>query len=117
MLCQSKQIKGLFLYSLLAFITLSSTLSLKIHRQTCGYVFPDESQPHEATWLQWPHQHQYGEEYSEPLQQVWVDMTKALIQSETVRIIAYDEDAEAAIKELLESNSSEEEIQLIEEKV
>lgn len=44
-------------------------------------------------------------------------MTKALIQSETVRIIAYDEDAEAAIKELLEANSSEEEIQLIEEKV
>jgi hypothetical protein len=34
-------------------------------------------------------------------------MAKALIQSETVRIIAYNEDAKETIRELLEAESSE----------
>lgn len=41
-------------------------------------------------------------------------MTKALVQSEKVRIIAYDENAEAAIRSLLEAQSSEEELSLLE---
>ena len=27
------------------------------------YTFPEESSPHEGTWLQWPHQYEYGITY------------------------------------------------------
>jgi len=55
------------------------------------YTMPDESAPHEGTWLQWPHHHQYGIEYRRDLDPTWVAMTEALVASENVHIIAYDE--------------------------
>ncbi|MCH2234702.1 MAG: agmatine deiminase family protein [Crocinitomicaceae bacterium] len=27
------------------------------------YTFPEESESHEGTWLQWPHHYQYGVEF------------------------------------------------------
>jgi agmatine deiminase len=54
------------------------------------YTMPEESEPHEGTWLQWPHQHQYGETYRNRLDATWVAMTKELVDSERVHIIAYD---------------------------
>ncbi|MEM1121341.1 MAG: agmatine deiminase family protein [Bacteroidota bacterium] len=55
------------------------------------YTMPEESEPHEGTWLQWPHHHQYGREYRNSLDPTWVAMTKALVTGENVHIIAYDE--------------------------
>ena len=65
------------------------------------YSFPDESEPHEATWLQWPHQYQYGIEYRDSLDQTWIDMTRALVGWEKVSIIAYDEAEKSRITGLL----------------
>ena len=43
------------------------------------YSMPDESEPHEATWLQWPHEYQYGRTYRDRLDSTWVEMTRALV--------------------------------------
>lgn len=55
------------------------------------YVMPEESEPHEGTWLQWPHQYQYGLAYRNSLDATWVSMTKELVTSENVHIIAYNQ--------------------------
>lgn len=54
------------------------------------YTMPEESEPHEGTWLQWPHQYQYGTAYRNGLDQTWVSMTKELVSGEKVHIIAYN---------------------------
>ena len=55
------------------------------------YTMPEESEAHEGTWLQWPHQYQYGVTYRNRLDATWVKMTKELVSSEKVHLIAYDE--------------------------
>lgn len=54
------------------------------------YTMPEESVLHEGTWLQWPHQYQFGTEYRNRLDPTWVAMTKALATSEIVHVIAYN---------------------------
>lgn len=54
------------------------------------YTMPEESEVHEGTWLQWPHQYQYGLSYRNSLDPTWVAMTKALATSENVHVIAYN---------------------------
>ncbi len=54
------------------------------------YTMPDENKPHEGTWLQWPHHYQYGMAYRDRLDATWVAMTRALVQSEKVHIVAYN---------------------------
>lgn len=55
------------------------------------YIMPDEWQAHEGTWLQWPHQYEYGTTYRNRLDATWVAMTKELVASEKVHIIAYND--------------------------
>lgn len=55
-----------------------------------SYTMPDESEPHEGTWLQWPHQYEYGTTYRNALDATWVAMTAALVANEKVHIIAYN---------------------------
>ena len=55
------------------------------------YTMPEESEPHEGTWLQWPHQHQYGVTYRNRIDATWVKMTKELVSSEKVHLVVYDE--------------------------
>lgn len=69
------------------------------------YVMPEESEPHEGTWLQWPHQYQYGIAYRNSLDATWVAMTKALVSSEKVHIIAYNESEKNRIIKLLDDAS------------
>lgn len=66
------------------------------------YTMPDESELHEGTWLQWPHQYQYGIDYRNELDDTWIAMTKSLIESEKVHIIAYDANEKSRILFLLE---------------
>lgn len=68
------------------------------------YTMPDESLPHEGTWLQWPHQYQYGKAYRDGLDPTWVAMTKALVTSEKVHIIAYNKTEKNRITTLLKDN-------------
>ncbi|WP_196894480.1 agmatine deiminase family protein [Aureivirga marina] len=69
------------------------------------YTFPEESELHEGTWLQWPHQFQYGEEFRDFLDPAWIAMTKELVSSENVHIIAYNEIEKNRIIDLLNVNS------------
>ena len=65
------------------------------------YTMPEESSKHEGTWLQWPHEHQYGVTYRNNLDQTWIDMTKELVSSENVHIIVYDNAAQNRVISLL----------------
>jgi agmatine deiminase len=69
------------------------------------YTMPDEATPHEGTWLQWPHQYEYGVAYRNSLDATWVAMTKALVQSEKVHIIAYNVTEQTRITALLNAAS------------
>lgn len=69
------------------------------------YHFPEESLPHEGTWLQWPHHYQHGVTYRKRVEQTWIDMTKALQANEKVHIIAYDATEKKRIIDVLEQNA------------
>ncbi len=72
---------------------------------TIKYTMPEESLPHEGTWLQWPHHYQYGATYRDRLDQTWVDMTAALVTSERVHIVCYDATEQTRITTLLNTAS------------
>ncbi|MEN0004879.1 MAG: agmatine deiminase family protein [Bacteroidota bacterium] len=65
------------------------------------YTMPEESEPHEGTWLQWPHQYQYGVAYRNSLDATWIAMTRELVSSENVHIIAYNQAEQDRIISLL----------------
>lgn len=67
------------------------------------YVMPEETSKHEGTWLQWPHHYTYGTFYRNSLDNTWVEMTKALVSSENVHIVAYNTTEKARIIALLNS--------------
>jgi len=69
------------------------------------YVMPEESEPHEGTWLQWPHHFQYGFAYRNSLDATWVTMTKELVSSENVHIIAYNQVQKDRIIDLLNAEN------------
>jgi agmatine deiminase len=70
---------------------------------TVLYTMPEESALHEGTWLQWPHQYQYGINYRNRLDATCVAMTQALVSGEKVHIIAYNETEKNRIIALLNS--------------
>ena len=49
------------------------------------YTMPEESEPHEGTWLQWPHQYQYGVAYRNGLDATWIAMTQCCLQPDWKR--------------------------------
>lgn len=65
------------------------------------YTMPEESEPHEGTWLQWPHEHQYGNTYRNRIEPTWLSMTKELVNSENVHIIVYDQTEKDRVTSLL----------------
>ena len=69
--------------------------------QTIRGYMPSEAALHEGTWLQWPHQYTYGATYRNRLDLTWIAMTKALVQSERVHIVAYNSTAKTRITSLL----------------
>lgn len=69
------------------------------------YTMPEESETHEGTWLQWPHEYQYGVTYRNQIDQTWVDMTKELVTSEKVHLVVYDATEQTRVTTLLNSAS------------
>lgn len=65
------------------------------------YTMPEESEEHEGTWLQWPHHYQYGMSYRDDVESTWIDMTRALVNSENVHIIVYNDEEKERVEELL----------------
>ncbi len=55
------------------------------------YTMPLETEEHEGTWLQWPHNYLYPPFYRDDLKVTFVEMTRELIKGERVFIIAYDD--------------------------
>ncbi|QNK61641.1 agmatine deiminase family protein [Pedobacter sp. PAMC26386] len=68
---------------------------------TVVYTMPEESSRHEGTWLQWPHQYQYGTTYRDRLDATWVGLTQELVHGEKVHIVAYDQTEKERISNLL----------------
>ena len=75
----------------------------KVEGQFTAYM-PDESAPHEGTWLQWPHHFTYGFNYRNQIESSWVELTEVLIQSENVHIIVYNQNERNRIQNLLNAN-------------
>lgn len=55
-----------------------------------GYFIPAEWDPHEGTWLIWPHEDTH-EDSQLHLEHLWLEMTMALCKHEAVHIIVPDE--------------------------
>lgn len=70
-----------------------------------AYTMPEESETHEGTWLQWPHEYQYGVTYRDRIDQTWVDMTKELVTSEKVHLVVYDATEQTRVTNLLNAAS------------
>lgn len=85
----------------LALVALAAVPTLDSRSAEAASRMPDESAPHEATWLQWPHQHTYGRAYRDALEPTWVAMADALAASEKVRIIAYNKRHRRRIERVL----------------
>lgn len=62
---------------------------------------PAEWEPHEATWLSWPHKEASWPGAFEPVPAVFVEIVKHLTLSELVRINVADEDFAARVRNLL----------------
>lgn len=65
------------------------------------YTMPEQSEPHRATWLQWPHNYGWDKKHTERYDPIWIAMTKALAPSEKVEIIVYNEVEHDRVKSLL----------------
>lgn len=70
------------------------------------YFMPAEWEPHEGTWLQWPHDGtNKGESYRSKLEDIWVTMTKELHYGENVHIVVCnDEEKLHVISKLKEAD-------------
>ena len=86
---------------LLASCQTYNDLTIPLEEVAILYTMPEESELHEGTWLQWPHHYQYGVSYRNSLDPTWVSMTKALVTSENVHIIVYDQAEEDRVTALL----------------
>lgn len=78
-------------------------LFFSAHVNLCAqtYTMPPEHELHEGTWLQWPHQYEYGSLYRNRLDATWVAMTQALVGGEKIHIIAYNNTEKTRIIALL----------------
>jgi agmatine deiminase len=71
-----------------------------------GYVYPAEWEPHEATWLGWPHNTSDWPGKFAPIPWVFGEMARHLSQGERVRIIVRNPRHEAGARSILERNGT-----------
>ncbi len=53
-----------------------------------GYRLPAEWEPHQATWLSWPHNRQSWPEKFGPIPEIWRELVQLLCEGEDVEILA-----------------------------
>lgn len=70
-----------------------------------GYAMPAEWQPHQCTWISWPHKRDSWPGNFEPVEPVMVRFVGALSKSEPVRINVLDEVHERHVRDLLEGHA------------
>ena len=61
------------------------------------FTYPTEDDPHEATWLQWPHDYGWDPNHVARYEESWIQITQALHTGERVRIIVYDYNEEITV--------------------
>lgn len=93
-----------YIFLILTLIFLSGCTTTPTTQQK-KYYFPFEDELHEATWLQWPHKYEYGIEYQENVEPIWVEMTKGLIKGENVYIIVYNDEEKKRITNVLQEHN------------
>src|SRR3954469_1417633 len=64
---------------------------------------PAEWEPHEATWIAWPHQRDDWPGKFEAIPWVYAEIVRNLHLSEAVRILVNDADAEAGARHVLDN--------------
>ncbi|MCX8073563.1 MAG: agmatine deiminase family protein [Candidatus Binatia bacterium] len=67
-----------------------------------GYCMPAEWEPHEATWLSWPHKEESWPGLFESVPPVWAEIVRALVPFEEVRILVGTEELEESARSVLE---------------
>jgi agmatine deiminase len=73
-----------------------------------GYRMPAEWEPHEATWLAWPHNSQDWPGKFQGIQWIYADIVRHLAKREQVHILVNDRSAESRARQaLLRSNVPE----------
>lgn len=66
-----------------------------------GYRMPAEWEPHEATWLSWPHKEESWPGAFAPVPRVFVEIARELSRSELVRINVASEEMAGSVRQLL----------------
>ncbi len=66
-----------------------------------GYRMPAEWEPHEATWLSWPHKQESWPGAFEPVPDVFAQIAGVVTESELLRINVADEDMADNVRQLL----------------
>lgn len=69
--------------------------------QESGFHMPAEWEPHEATWIAWPHNHDDWPGRFEPIPWVYGEIVRKLAAVERVRILVQDEEAQQAARNVL----------------
>jgi agmatine deiminase len=67
-----------------------------------GYRMPAEWEPHVATWLSWPHKEASWPGKLARIPPLWVEMVRALVAGEVVRILVNDAAPADAVRALLQ---------------
>jgi agmatine deiminase len=74
---------------------------VKLTPRELGYHMPAEWEPHEATWLSWPHKEASWPGAFDSVPGIFVEITRHLTESELVRINVADEDFAERVRALL----------------
>jgi agmatine deiminase len=74
---------------------------------TLGYRMPAEWEPHEATWLAWPHERTDWPGKFAPIPWVYADIVRHLARVERVRILVQDRDEERAARRILQKSGAD----------
>jgi agmatine deiminase len=72
-----------------------------------GYRMPAEWEPHEATWLAWPHERTDWPGKFAPIPWVYADIVRHLARVESVRILAQNRDEERAARRILQKSGAD----------
>ena len=72
-----------------------------------GYRMPAEWEPHEATWLGWPHERTDWPGKFAPIPWVYAEIVRNLARVERVRILVEGKEAEAAARRVLQESGAD----------
>jgi len=72
-----------------------------------GYRMPAEWEPHEATWLAWPHERTDWPGKFAPIPWVYADIVRHLARVERVRILVQDRAEERRARRILQKSGAD----------